>query len=597
MNKINVTTGKLQFSRPGLLLAFGVLVLLPLVSRARSPLDRLEPAPVPRQVQVPPQTVKLPGQSAKHASRAATAAHDKVLVAALKGVAFFTTPAAAKTPTTNPGIHFTGLKLLNTPAFRALMAVHLGRPVTREVLNAVTVETDVYLTQRGYPFSVAYLPPQDITDGMIRVVVLLSHVESGVAVEGAKYFSPELYKRQFHIKPNAPLNARALRRDVEWINRNPFRAATLQARPGHKPGTTQLVLKVHEVRPWRYFTGVDNTGTKTTQEDRVYAGFNWGNAFGRGDQLSAQVTTSTNGKALRSISGSYTMDLPWRDILSFSGAYSRSNAIVAAPFSLTGKSWQISANYDIPLASRRVGFTHSLLFGIDFKSTDNNFSFSATPITNNLTHVIQARATWSGRLATRKGVTTFGATVTAAPGNLDSRNKNVYFNRSRKGAMANYVYFRGRASHSMPLAFIGQGFSWSIRGELQVSNHNLIGSEQFQGGGMNSVRGYAEDAIYTDNGVLLSQELHLPPWTIPWGGTGSAGQLRPFLFEDYAHAWNTDKLPGETAVNLHSIGLGFDYSLGQHASIRAAYGWQLRHPASIQPGPHSRVSFSANLSF
>src|SRR5690606_16898789 len=114
-------------------------------------------------------------------------------------------------------------------------------------------------------------------------------------------------------------------------------------------------------------------------------------------------------------------------MLGLSGAYSRINGIVAAPFALKGTSWQVSANYDVPFARARVGFTHSLQFGVDFKSSDNNFTFATIPITDNLTHVVQARATWSGRLATAKGVSTSGATLTAAPGGLTNRNQDEYF--------------------------------------------------------------------------------------------------------------------------------------------------------------------------
>ena len=89
----------------------------------------------------------------------------------------------------------------------------------------------------------------------------------------------------------------------------------------------------------RLFVSADNTGTKTTKEDRLTAGLNWGNAFGRGHQLSAQWNSSWDFDTLRSVSGSYTMDLPWRHTLSVNGAYSATNGFVAPPFALKGTSW------------------------------------------------------------------------------------------------------------------------------------------------------------------------------------------------------------------------------------------------------------------
>jgi len=49
-----------------------------------------------------------------------------------------------------------------------------------------------------------------------------------------------------------------------------------------------------------------------------------------------------------------------------------------------------------------------------------------------------------------------------------------------------------------------------VRGKFQLSNHNLLGVEQFQGGGVNAVRGYNEDAVYKENGGLISQEIRFP---------------------------------------------------------------------------------------
>ena len=288
----------------------------------------------------------------------------------------------------------------------------------------------------------------------------------------------------------------------------------------------------------------------------------------------------------------YVVDLPWRHTLSFSGAYSRTNGLVAAPFALTGTSWQVAANYDLPLADLRPGFTHALQLGLDFKASDNNFTFASIPITDNLTHVAQARLTYSGRLQSALGVTSFRASLTSSPGGLTDRNETEFFNVSRSGARADYVYLRLGGSHAVPLDPIKAGLSWTVRGQAQLANHNLIGSEQFGGGGAYSVRGYEEGEIYKDNGVLFSHELRLPPFALRPGHT-----LQLYGFQDYARLWSTDPLPGERAADLHSVGAGVDYSFGQRVSLRAAHGWQLSKSGSSETGKSSRLHLSANLSF
>ena len=159
--------------------------------------------------------------------------------------------------------------------------------------------------------------------------------------------------------------------------------------------------------------------------------------------------------------------------------------------------------------------------------------------------------------------------------------------------LADYVYFKFNASHRRNLDWLKPGFQWSLRGELQLSPWtNLIGSEQFGGGGSYSVRGYEEGEVYKDNGGLLSQELRLPAWSPRAGHT-----LQLYLFQDYAHLWSTENLPGETAADLHSAGVGVDYFLGRTASVRAAYGWQFIDSGSSETGDNSRLHLAANLSF
>lgn len=524
-------------------------------------------------------------------------AGEKVLIPHLKGVAYYASRTAAQAGKPGSGLAVVGLPLLNTPDFRKIVGYFLDEPASRQSLERLASATRIYLSAVGYPFSVVYLPPQDITAGVVRYVVIVSRMQGQVAVKGAHYFAASLYRAAIRQRPGQPLDRAQLQADIDWLNRNPFRAVSATTEAGTKPGTTKVVLQVAERRPWRYFVGTNNTGTKTTKEDRVDAGVTWGNAFGRGDLLTAQWSSSPDFKALRSASISGMIFLPSHHLFTFSIASSVSNAVLPPPFRLKGHSWQVSADYEIPLSSRIVGYRPMLDFGVDVKATDNNFAFSVVPISNNLTQVVQARASYSGTLVAARNALSFDATLVGAPGNLTSRNKNVYFNLSRYDAKADYVYFRGNATYRHSLEGVAPGLAWSLRSELQLSNHNLIGSEQFQGGGADAVRGYPEDVAYKDNGFLLSQELHLPPWNIRLGGGRSAGRLQGFIFEDYAQLWSTVKLPGEKTVDLHSVGLGFDYNLGTNVLVRATYGWQLIDFSSSATGRHSRLSFSAQLNF
>lgn len=591
MNMLRIRLAVVAIARVGLLVPSMVFA---------QDLDRLLPDPVVSQVEVPPE------KSA--ATVAGTAGptlgawpNEEQLVPELIQLVFSRTPDLI--PPTKPvksgeyQLDVSQIPTLSQESFSVLASYFVGQPVSRESIGRLTNAVRIYLQTANKPFSVVYTPEQDITLGRIQIVVLESEFDGEITIEGNHHFSKEQYFAQIRPQRGGGIDRAQIDEDLAWINRNPFRAATIEAAPGLEPGTTKMKLRVREQFPVRVFVGANNTGTETTQIERLNLGLNWGNVFGKGHQLTAQWTSSWDFQALRSVSGSYAVDLPWRHSLSFSGAYSRTDGIVAQPFALNGESWQIGANYDIPLKSARDGYTHSLRLGVDFKSSDNNFTFSDVPISDNLTHVAQARATYSGSILTAAGSTTFGATLTAAPGGLTRRNKDQFFDVSRFGSKASYVYFKAHASHRVGLDGIKPGLAWTVRTQFQYAPENLIGSEQFGGGGSTTVRGYEEGEIYKDNGVLLSHELRLPPFAPKLGRGPLTDQLQLYLFHDYASLWSARKLAGEGNVDLHSAGVGVDYYMGRHASLRAAYGWQFTDSGSSDSGDNSRLHLSANLSF
>lgn len=138
-----------------------------------------------------------------------------------------------------------------------------------------------------------------------------------------------------------------------------------------------------------------------------------------------------------------------------------------------------------------------------------------------------------------------------------------------------------------------------MRGEWQIASSNLLGSEQFSGGGLQSVRGYEQGEVIGDNALFFSQELILPPMPVSTQllRSETAGLLTPYLFHDYARLWNVHKLPGEKAFNLHSIGLNIRYQVARHGSLQVAHGWQLRDSGSNNSRNRNRLHIAANLSF
>lgn len=107
-----------------------------------------------------------------------------------------------------------------------------------------------------------------------------------------------------------------------------------------------------------------------------------------------------------------------------------------------------------------------------------------------------------------------------------------------------------------------------MRGDVQLASTTLLASEQFGLGGINSVRGYRQDLLLTDNGVLASVEVRLPLLRVSeWDGVM---QVTPFV--DVSTAWNNSSSRDENDINtLAAVGLGMRWLQGNN--LTAAIEW------------------------
>lgn len=106
-----------------------------------------------------------------------------------------------------------------------------------------------------------------------------------------------------------------------------------------------------------------------------------------------------------------------------------------------------------------------------------------------------------------------------------------------------------------------------LRVDAQIADRPLLSVEQFGVGGVDSVRGYRQDALLTDSGLFGSAEVRIPIARIPkWNSTL---MIAPFL--DFGHGWNRARENPEVST-LFSGGLGLRWRVGQQFTARFDWG-------------------------
>jgi len=109
----------------------------------------------------------------------------------------------------------------------------------------------------------------------------------------------------------------------------------------------------------------------------------------------------------------------------------------------------------------------------------------------------------------------------------------------------------------------------------------LLSLEQLELGGISSVRGYLENQVLTDNGIITSLEVRIPLWEDK--DKNSLLSLAPF--SDFGVGWDnvvvgattnpdgTGGNLGRQGVTMPSVGLGLLFNPVKYVSGQVYYGY------------------------
>ena len=530
------------------------------------------PKPVP-QVE-PPSAVPAPPAKAQTA-----VSGNEVLIAHLKGLVFVPTPAAIdKQGTKVRGILLKGVAVPSERAFRHLASSYLGQQITGDKLNSMINDIILYYRNHDRPVIDVIVPEQEITNGSLQVVLLEGKLGK-ITVAGNRWFSNSEIAAGVPIQPGQSIRQSQLQGDLDWLNQNPFRTTDLVYHPGADLGQTDLVLQTHDRFPLRVYAGYEDSGNAPTGFDRYLAGFNYGDLFGVGQQLNYQYTTSGDGESLRAHSGSYVIPLPWHNTLTFFGNYVDTKGDVPPLIGLIGRSYQISGRYGIPLPtltfSQEVNYKSEFSFGFDYKYNNNSLEFGGLSSGKTLYDIDQFVMGYTGTENDPYGQLTVNNQLYVSPGGWGGNNNDAAFNAAHEGATSDYVY---NTLILQRLTKLPDDWTLVLRGTLQTSNANLMPSEQLGFGGYDSVRGYDEREVNTDDGYIFTTELRTPPISVAGllGSQAIKDQLQFLGFWDYGSASDHARLAGEPEeIALSSLGMGVRYSVNTYLAVRFDYGFQL----------------------
>lgn len=482
---------------------------------------------------------------------------------------------------------------------KELSAQVLGKPLTAELLLEIKKTIILYYRKQGRPVVTVVIPEQEISDGVIEVLVIEGKLGK-IVCKGNRWFKNKLIESYLDIDPGDAITDDTLLTDVTWMNKNPFRRTDILFTPGEEFGTTDIELVTKDRFPARFYAGGDNTGNDATGNERWFAGFNWGNAFFCDHQLNYQYTTSSDFHDFQSHTINYNAPLPWRHILVLFGGYGSVHPDLSSKdtefgdFRSHGHSTQASVRYQMPWGKLFRSTLKEWVLGFDFKNTNNNLEFvndGAIPIITKTVNISQLVGGFNWGKQTGHHKFLFSSEIFWSPGKMLPHQSNSDFENLRPGAKNRYVY--GKATlgdvYHFPAKF---AISTLLRG--QIASQNLLPSEQYGLGGFNTVRGYNEREVNVDNAFIFNFEL----WSFPFHLFRKIqDELIILGFVDYAIGSDHKVPDGEKNTQfLLGAGPGLRYTINPYLSLRVDWGFKL-HRTQFDDPKISKVNFGFILSY
>ena len=467
-------------------------------------------------------------------------------------------------------IDVTGYTVIGSTVFSAeeLAAVtqpFVGKVSFAQLLQARSAVTQLYIDQ-GYITSGAFLPEQTLKGGLVTIEVIEGQL-SEINVDGLRRLNPKYVRDRVRLAAGRPVNVNDLLQGLQLLQLDPHIAniaAELSA--GVNPWESILDLDLAQASSFTAQVDLNNGRVPSVGSFRRQVTLQENTLFGQGDTILLRYSNTEGSNA---IDVDYTYPINARNgtvRLLFSNSDSQ---IIEDPFDIleiesVGRTWEISLRQPI-FQTPFQEFATSVTFA--HRSTETSlaiggerlgFPLSEGANENGKTYlsVLRFAQEWTKRSASQviglRSQFNVGVDWLGATNNEESPDSEFF---SWQG-QAQWV--RQFAPDTLIL----------LQGNVQMADRPLLSLEQLGLGGFDSVRGYRQDQLLTDNGLYGSIEARIPIFRIRQ--IDSVAQITPFV--DWGMGWNSGDRTDPTEKHLASIGIGLRWQFSDRATARLEWG-------------------------
>lgn len=443
---------------------------------------------------------------------------------------------------------------------------YLNRPLTPADLFEVRSAITQRYVDQGYVNSGAYIPPQTLTDGILQIQVLEGRLtDINVTINGR--LSPNYVRDRLALAGATPLNSERLLDGLRVLQIDPLiQTITAELATGTEPGTSILDVEVTVADTFDVELRTDNNRSPSVGSWRRGIALTEGNLLGQGDRIELEYL-NTSGSDEINLDYAFPVNarngtIGWQTSVSDS-------SVIEDPFTvldIQSESQSYGVSFRQPLVQTP---NEELALGLRLTHQRSKTDFLSDVIGESVGFPSPG-ADVEGR--TRLSALRFSQEWTQT----GNREVLALFSEFSLGLDLLDATVNDNAPDSQFFAWRGQA-QWVkllapetlllLKGGLQLSGDNLLPLEEFGLGGQQTVRGYRQNVLLTDNGFSLSGEVRLPVYR----ARDISGLLQLAPFVDVGGGWNHNGTNPDPNV-LVSTGIGLLWQQGDRLTARLDWG-------------------------
>ncbi|NJO93980.1 MAG: ShlB/FhaC/HecB family hemolysin secretion/activation protein [Hydrococcus sp. RM1_1_31] len=407
----------------------------------------------------------------------------------------------------------------------------------------------------------AFAPPQPLNEGIIIIQVIEGQLEK-VEIRGLSRLQENYVRSRFPKTSDKPLNINQLDESLRILQFNPlFEQVRAELKRGTAPQLSYLVVDFKEAPAFGISLQFDNYESPSIGEYKGTIAIEHQNLLGWGDRLEGSYGLT---EGLDKYDISYTVPFNAKNgtikLEYFNGDSEITEQFEELDLRAESETFSLQVRQPLMLTPNNE---FALFLGLDLRESqtfileDIPFSFTLGPEEGeSRVTALRLGQEWINRSTNRvlawRSQFSFG---------LDLFNATT----NSSGIDGKFFSWQGQFQW---IERVDEDITFLLRVAAQLSPNTLLPIEQFDVGGIDTVRGYRRNLRFGDSGVATSAEMRFAlVRDNDWGSL----EVAPFF--DLGTVWsNNDDFPTPDPSTIASLGVGLRWQIDDAFFVRLDYG-------------------------